>query len=134
MFDPKETTACIRQILIPYAACFAWKDFNDSGTPCYHPFRYDSPQEATEAAFTRASVYLAMPKGSQTHRLLGQRVASVLGRRWVQYDWLVKIVGRILSGSTPDELSHMVTLASRVQEGMKKRGLTQITSIEEALY
>lgn len=133
MQNVQEVNACIQDILIPYAANFAWEDFSDKGNACYNPFVFSSEQEEIDLAMTRAVVQLAMPYGSQAHHILGQEVANLLGTKWVTYDWLAKAVSRLLSGVTYQELKKMALLSEMVKKKMKEKGLTQINSIEQVL-
>lgn len=133
MQNVQEVNACIQDILIPYAANFAWEDFSDKGNACYNPFVFNSEQEEIDLAMTRAAVQLAMPYGSQAHHILGQEVANLLGTKWVTYDWLAKAVSRLLSGVTYQELKKMALLSEMVKKKMKEKGLTQIKSIEQVL-
>ncbi len=128
-----EIKKCIEEILIPYAGLFAWNEFGDRGNSCYNPYIFDNPQEEVDAVLTRTAVLLAMPKGSHVHITLARVVAKAVDSAWVTYDWLAKIVARLLSGTSYNDLKKMVTIASAVQNGMKRKGLKEIHSIEEAL-
>lgn len=128
-----EVKKCITHVLIPYAKCFGWTEFGDYGGPCYKPYKFSNQQEEYDAAITRAAVLIAMPKGSREHIFLGNRIAELLNCEYVTYDWLVKVVGRVLSGTNYNELKNMASLSAIVQKAMKRKGLTQINSIQEAL-
>lgn len=128
-----ETKRAITEVLIPYADCFAWKDFGDRGNPCYDPYKLADSQEAYNSAVSEMYVALAMPKGSPEHIQLGSRIASLLDCKYVTYDWLRKVVGRALSSTDYNELKEMTALSIAVRRGMKQKGLTTIDSIEEAL-
>ncbi len=128
-----EVRKSIMNVLIPYSDCIAWSDFSDRGNPCYKPYKFDSPEEEIEAAFTRAAVMLEIPYCSEIHSILGQKVANELDNKWITYDWLTKAVARILAGTTFDALLSIAMLSRRVKDGMKAKGLTQIHSIDEAL-
>ncbi len=128
-----EVKKCIEEILIPYACLFTWSDFGDRGNSCYNPYVFDNPQEEIDAVLTRAAVLLAMPKGSLAHITLARLVANSVESAWVTYDYLAKIVARILSGTSYNELKTVVKIALAVQNGMKRKGLKEIHSIEEAL-
>ena len=42
-------------------------------------------------------------------------------------------MGRILSGTNYSDLEQMLLLSNKVKQGMKKKGLSLITSIEEVI-
>lgn len=133
MQNVQEVVDCIQNLLIPYVSNLCWEDFSDEGNACYNPFVFDSKEEEIDLAMTRAAVQIAMPYGSKTHHMLGQKVAKLLKTKWVTYDWLAKAISRILSGSTYQELEQMIQLSNLVRSRMKEKGLTQIKSIEEVL-
>lgn len=128
-----EANMCITDLLIPHAECFAWNDFGDRGNPCYKPYDFANPQEAFDAAVSEMVVTLAMPKGSPEHIQLGSKIADLLDCQYVTYDWLKKIVGRLLSGTNYNELKEMTALSIAVRRGMKQKGLKKISSVKEAL-
>ncbi len=117
-----EVIFCIEKILIPHTECIAWEDFSDRGNPCYNPYDFKNKQEEMEAAFTEMLVALAMPKYSYNHIALSQRVAYLLGNKWVSYDWLKKAVGRVLFGTNYRELAQMTALSCVIREKMRKKG------------
>lgn len=129
MQSVQEVNACIQDILIPYAANFAWEDFSDKGNACYNPFVFNSEQEEIDLAMTRAAVQLAMPYGSQAHHILGQEVANLLGTKWVTYDWLAKAVSRLLSGVTYQELKKMVVLLEMVKKKMNRKDSRRLSQL-----
>jgi hypothetical protein len=110
----------------------AWQDFTDNGNPCYNPYSVSS-DEMNEEADSRAAVLKAMPKNSLIHLSISQAVARLLGTKWVTYDWLSKIIGRIIApAESYHEFEKVIALSVAVQQGMRERGLTTINSIEEA--
>lgn len=127
-----EVKRCIAHILLYYPDCFDWTAFSDKGTPCYFPDRFSDVKEAYEEATTRAAVLVAMPKGSRSHILLGSKIAELLCCKYVTYDWLVKAVGRLLSGTNYEELKEMTILSTVLRDEMKQKGLCHINSIQEA--
>ena len=76
---------------------------------------------------------LAIPKNGSTHKTLAKKIADQLGNNWITYDWLIKAVGRLLSGTSYRELYLMAILSRKVKNGMKAKGLKQINSLQEAL-
>ena len=128
-----ETKKAITTLLILFAEYIAWKDFGDRGNPCYDPYKFADSQEAYDAALSEMYTTLAMPKGSPEHIQLGSRIASLLDCKYVTYDWVKKVVGRLLSSTDYNELKEMTALSIAVRRGMKQKGLTTIDSIEEAL-
>ena len=133
MISVKQVQICIEKLLIPYVDCIAWEEFGEKGGPCYNPNQFMNSRDASNVAFTMALVSLAMPKGGVNHDKLAKKVAEKLDLNYVWYDWLVKAVGRILSGTNYSDLEQMLLLSNKVKQGMKKKGLSLITSIEEVI-
>lgn len=127
-----EINASIVHILVPYCDCIAWSDFSDKGNACYSPYTFATKEEEYEAAFTHAAVMLAIPKNGSTHKTLAEKIADQLGNNWITYDWLIKAVGRLLSGTSYRELYLMAILSRKVKNGMKAKELKQINSLQEA--
>lgn len=121
------------QELIKYHSCVAWLDYGDDGNPCYDPYVFDTRVEREIDALTHAAVKVELAKNSSTHHLLAELVAKDVENEYVTYDWLIKIVARILCGTSVEQLHDMLELSNTVRNGMKEKGLTQISSIEEAL-
>ncbi|WP_353892909.1 hypothetical protein PRVXH_002299 [Proteinivorax hydrogeniformans] len=119
-------------LLSSYPENIGWLDFGDSGNACTGSFKLEDEEEILEDALAVAAVKCAMPKGSKLHNKLGSEVASIVGCNWVTYDWLIKIVGRIVAFTTLDEFRNMLNLSIAVKQGMKERGLSMINSIDEA--
>lgn len=117
----------------PNTEFIAWEDYSDNGNACYDPLKFDSEDEKQIDALWLAAVRTAMPYGSDAHKLLMPEVAKILGNNWVTYDWLTKACGRVFNGCSFDELKGMVELSRTVKEGMKRKGLSMISSISEAL-
>lgn len=131
MTNLSEVKVCIESILIPHSDSIAWEDFTDKGNACYKPYDFKNKQEEMETACTEMLVTLAMPKHSDNHVALSKRVASLLGNNWISYDWLKKAVGRVLSGTTYDELVQMTAFSCAIRNQMKQKGLQEISSISE---
>ena len=121
------------QELIKYHSCVAWLDYGDDGNPCYDPYVFDTRIEREVDALTHAAVKVELAKNSSTHHLLAELVAKDVKNEYVTYDWLIKIVARILCGTSVEQLHDMLELSNTVRKGMKEKGLTQISSIEAAL-
>ena len=98
------------QIIICNPKCFAFSDFGDAGNTCYNPLVFNCENDKKEDALWHAAVKFAMPHGSYTHRVLAPIVARELGAKFVTYDWLIKIIGRIVSSGS-GELETMVDLS-----------------------
>ena len=84
-------------LLSTYPENIAWLDFGDRGNACTGPFKLENEEEILEDALALAEVKISMPKGSKLHRELARSVAEILDCAWVTYDWLSKIVGRIVA-------------------------------------
>ncbi len=133
MRDRIDVARTIDDILIPYADCIAWEDYGPEGNPCFDPYDFASDTEEEEAAYTLAAVELEMGKYSRRHKDLAKKVAKQTGNEYVTYPWLRDAVGRLLAGTTYDELLSMSRLSMAVKAGMQAKGLKEIHSIEEAL-
>lgn len=133
MISVKQVQICIEKLLIPYADCVAWEEFGEKNDPCYDQNHFINSRDARNIAFTMALVRLAMPKGERNHVILAKKVAKHLGMNYVWYDWLVKAVGRILSGTNYSDLKQMLLFSNKVKQGMKEKKLSSITSIEEVI-
>ena len=95
----------------------AWSDFGDRGNVCTGPFRLESDEEIVEDALALAAVKIAMPKGSPLHLKLSSAVARILGCNWVTYDWLIKIVGRIMACGSFQDFIEKNNLSIAMQSG-----------------
>lgn len=120
------------QLLLNQSHCVAWLDFGDRGNPCYDPYNFSTEEERLEDAYTLAVVKIVMPKKSALHQKLGRTVAQNIGCKYVTYDWLIKVLSRIVARSSYKELADMVHLSAIVKAGMKQRGLTMIKNVAEA--
>lgn len=88
------------QELIKYHSCVAWLDYGDDGNPCYDPYVFDTRVEREIDALTHAAVKVELAKNSSTHHLLAELVAKDVKNEYITYDWLIKIVARILCGTS----------------------------------
>lgn len=128
-----EVRLSIKKLLVAYADCIAWEDFGPSGNSCCKPDKFLSDEQAMEAAYTLAAVTLEMPKGSETHKVLATKVAAILKKKYICYNWLRDAVTRILTGESYSDLRSLVELSHKVREKMKENGIKEITCIEEVL-
>lgn len=119
-------------LLSAYPENIEWSDFGDSGNACTGPFKLKDEEEILEDALALAAVKISMPKGSMLHLNLAHSVAKNLDSKWITYDWLSKIVGRIMACGSFQDFQDMIALSLAVQSGMKQRGLSTINSIDEA--
>lgn len=101
------------QELIQYHSCVAWLDYGDCGNPCYDPYVFETGTEREIDALTHAAVKAELVKGSSTHHLLAELVAKDLKNEYVTYDWLIKVIARILSGTSIEQLHDMLELSNR---------------------
>lgn len=106
-------------LLSAYPENIAWLDFGDKGSACSGLFILDNEDEKFEDAFALAAVKISMPKGSMLHLNLAGSVAKILDCKWVTYDWLSKIVGRIMACGSFQDFQDMIASSSAVQSGMK---------------
>lgn len=109
-----------------FPECVAWQDFGDKGNSCSGLYE-DGPEEACCLGIVKEII----PKNSPIHKQLSASVAKVLRAEWVTYDWLIKIISRIVAISSLQEFRKMMALSILLKARMAKRGLTQISSIAE---
>ena len=97
------------------ADCFAWEDFSDRGTACYKPTKADAMKWRDESILL-GLVRTVMKKGTVIHISLADKVASVIGKKFISYDYLCKAVSRILSGvSSSQELIILCNVSKLVK-------------------
>lgn len=121
------------QIINSHPECINWIDFGDSGNPCTG--RLDiltSANDIQKNAISLSNVKQAMPKYSKLHMKLSPKVASEVGAKWVTYDWLTKILARILEDDYITFLN-MFNLSIYVKRKMMEKGLAQISSVAEVM-
>jgi hypothetical protein len=106
-------------LLSAYPENIAWSEFGDRGNACAGPFKLENEEELLEDALALAAVKISMPKGSMLHLNLARSVAKTLDCKWVTYDWLIKIVGRIVACGSLKDFIEMLTLSIAVKSGMK---------------
>lgn len=114
-------------LLEQYPQCVAWLDFSDRGNPCCGKY-----QDDTTTAINLGVVKSLIPKYSSTHTSLNKSIVNVLGGNWVTYDWLIKVVSRVVSVSSFSDFKQMIELSIKVKNAMAKKSLTEIKSVAEA--
>lgn len=125
-----ETKQAIK-LIIPHTDCIAWKDFSDRGNSCTGRLdRLTNSNDIEKNAISLSNVKQAMPKYCDLHLNLSKRVASEIGANWVTYDWLVKILGRVLEDDF-EAFSHIFSLSMNVKSRMRDLGLSEIQSLGE---
>lgn len=126
----EETKKAI-QLIIPHTDCIAWTDFSDKGNSCTG--RLDiltDSNDIAQNALSFSNVKQAMPKQSDLHFKLSPKVASEIGANWVTYDWLSKVLGRILEEDYTTFIN-MFNFSTFVRRKMKEKGLAEISSLED---
>lgn len=124
MTDIDEVRAAI-QLMAKHPHCIAWTDFGDKGNSCSGPFRLNSQDEIVEDAFALAAAKIAIPKYSALHHDLAKSVAQIIGAKYITYDWLVKVLGRIVAVGSFHEFCNLLRLSIAVKTDMDTRGLLQ---------
>ena len=109
-------------LLSIYPESIAWSDFGDRGNACTGSFKLKDKEEIVEDALALAAVKICMPKGSMLHRKMARSVAKILNCRWVTYDWLIKVVARIVACGSYQDFKRMLSLSVAIKSGMKQRG------------
>jgi hypothetical protein len=108
-------------LLSTYPEIIAWSDFGDRGTTCTGPFKLKDGDEILEDAAALALVKISMPKGSMLHLNLAGSVAKILDCKWVTYNWLSKIVGRIIACGSFQDFQNMLALSLAAKSSMKHK-------------
>lgn len=127
MIDKKEVANAIL-LLEKYPETFAWADFEDRGSSCIGKF-----EDGVEESINLGTVKLLIPKGSKLHINLNNSVARMLDLTYVTYDWLIKIISRIISSCSFNNFVAMIQLSLTVRKKMQEKGLKQINSLAEVL-
>lgn len=95
------------QILIQYHSLVDWRSFEDASHP--NPYLFSTRIAREEDGLYLAAVKVELAKGSYQHLLLSQLVACDIQKKYVHYDWLIKIVSRIVScANTASDLLKML--------------------------
>lgn len=69
---------------------------------------------------------LKTPKGRDIHISLAKKIANLTGNKYITYDWMIKAIAIILSGTTYNDLLSMVSLSAAVKRGMQAKGLVLV--------
>ena len=117
LFISKETAEevivciCIIRDNVP---CFAWSDFSgDKG--CFNPASM-SKEEWARLSITQGIVYAVIKKGSELHKNLARKIANYLGKKFIGYDYLCKVISRILLCiDSHTELAYICSLSRVIQ-------------------
>lgn len=118
-------------ILIEFHDCIAWNDFTDKGNTCYVPQDFSSNEsERKEAALVRAAVIFVVKKGGAFHLNLSKELRRDLGVCRLSYDVLVKMIARILCGTSCSELNKMVRISRLIRKKrMDEKGIKTIGEV-----
>ena len=122
------------QTIIKYPHAFGYVEFGDRGNDCTGHLDKMNSEQTREYAQTYAAVLQAIPKYSELHRQLGPTLAQELElKQWPRYDYMVKLLTRILTDMTSSEtVKQMCIVATRAQEYMKEKGKTTLESTDLA--
>ena len=118
MRDIDQVRNCI-QIIVDYSKCFGYAEYGDRGNACCGTHdqylaslsTQDRQEEIEKEAYTMASVRIAMPKWSGLHLALSEKVKKQIPVDRINYDYLVKIVTRILC--CVETSSELLTIAQK---------------------
>lgn len=118
-------------ILIEFHDCIAWNDFTDKGkNPCYVPQDFSSNEgERKEAALVRAAVIFAVKKGGFFHLKMSKNLRRDFGVSRISYDFLVKLISRVLCGTSCSELNKMVRISRLIRKKMDEKGIKTIGEV-----
>lgn len=122
------------QTIIKYPHAFGYVEFGDRGNDCTGHLDKMNSEQTREYAQTYAAVLEAIPKYSALHRELAPVLAQELElKQWPRYDYMVKLLTRILMDMTSSEtVKQMCIVATRAQEYMKETGKTILKSTDLA--
>ena len=124
MLDIKTAVGIVEE----YHDCFRFEKFGDRGNNCYAPYR-DDPESVNMMI---AKVRNAIPKNGEMHL----RLTSVLKRQMnlerMGYDYLCKVLARLLSGvESETSLLNICRLSREVRAKMKEQNLKEIISLTD---
>lgn len=122
------------QTIIKYPHAFGYVEFGDRGNDCTGHLDKMNSKQTREYAKTYAAVLEAIPKYSALHRELAPVLAQELElKQWPRYDYMVKLLTRILTDMTSSEsVEELVRLATRAQEYMEATGKSTLESTDLA--
>ena len=91
-------------------------------------------EQTREYAQTYAAVLEAIPKYSALHRELAPVLAQELElKQWPRYDYMVKLLTRILMDMTSSEtVEELGSLATKAQKYMQETGKSTLNSMDLA--
>ena len=125
------------RLMINYPHTFGYSEFGDGGNRCSGRLDRMSELENIDYAESYAAVLVAMPKYSELHKQFAPVLAKELGlKQWPRYDYMVKLIARILGDDTQmkssDTVESMCLFTSRVQKYMKDTDKTKLTAMDLA--
>lgn len=124
MLDIKTAVGIVEE----YHDSFRFEEFGDRGNNCYTPYRDDS--ESVNMMI--AKVRNAIPKNGEMHLRLTRVLKIDLGVQRVAYDYLCKVLGRLLSGvESETSLLNICRLSRKVRAKMKEQNLKEIISLTD---
>ena len=123
------------RLLIKYPNTFGFAEFGDKGNTCTGRLDKMCAEENIDYADTYAAVVKAMPKYSELHKHFAPVLKQKLGLKvWPRYDYMVKILARILSNDmqmkSSDTVEQMCIFTSRVQKYLQDTGKSQLETKE----
>ena len=120
--------------IVKYPHAFGYVEFGDRGNDCTGHLDKMNSEQTREYAQTYAAVLEAIPKYSALHRELAPVLAQELElKQWPRYDYMVKLLTRILTDMTSSEsVEELVRLATRAQEYMEATGKSTLESTDLA--
>lgn len=125
------------KLMIQYPHAFGYADFGDRGSTCSGRLDKMTELENIDYAEAYAAVLVAMPKYSELHKRFAPVLAKELGlKQWPRYDYMVKLLARILGDDTQmkssDTVESMCLFTSHVQKYMKDNGKKETTTADLA--
>ena len=127
------------QIMVKYPHSFGYAEFGDRGNGCTGRLDRMNMEENRDYAQTYAAVMQAIPKYSDLHRQFAPVLAQELNlKQWPRYEYMVKLLTRILSGDTQmtssQTVEQMCIFATRAQTYMQETGKTTLESTDLANF
>ena len=119
------------RLLIKYPNTFVYAEFGDKGNACTGRLDEMCTEENIDYAETYAAVVQAMPKYSELHKQFAPVLKKKLGLKvWPRYDYMVKILARILGDDmqmkSSDTVEQMCIFTSRIHKYLQDTGKSEL--------
>lgn len=125
------------RLMIKYPHTFGYSEFGDRGNACVGRLDRMSTLENIDYSEAYAAVVQAMPKYSELHKQFAPVLAQELRlKQWPRYDYMVKLLARILGDDTQmkssETVEKMCLFSNHVQKYLKDTGKTELEIMDLA--